>query len=165
MTFLRKLIAQRLDGLPAHLREEVLRAIQQDKSEREYQEAYRMTGLELNEVVKDAYATAQNKGWYDGVTKLSDVNIPEKLALIHSEVSEALEEYRLNPATISDHHYATPETPGALRKPVGFPSELADVIIRCCDLAGHLHIDLEEAVREKLEFNKTRPRRHGGKAC
>jgi NTP pyrophosphatase (non-canonical NTP hydrolase) len=46
---------------------------------------------------------------------------------------------------------------------VGFPSELADIVIRVADLAGALGIDLAEAIRIKLAFNRTRTHRHGGK--
>lgn len=48
-------------------------------------------------------------------------------------------------------------------KPVGFPIELADVIIRIADFCGLHGIDLEEAIRFKMTYNKTRSHRHGGK--
>lgn len=48
-------------------------------------------------------------------------------------------------------------------KPCGIPSELADLLIRTCTIAGKYGIDLEQAVREKMAYNKTRPHRHGGK--
>ena len=48
-------------------------------------------------------------------------------------------------------------------KPVGIASELADVIIRTLDLGYMLGLDMDEAVRLKMEHNKTRPYRHGGK--
>ena len=41
--------------------------------------------------------------------------------------------------------------------------EIADAFIRICDLAGGLEIDLERHVRAKLEYNKTRPAKHGKK--
>lgn len=43
--------------------------------------------------------------------------------------------------------------------------ELADIVIRVCDLAQELGIDLGEAVVAKMAYNKTRPHKHGGKAC
>ena len=71
---------------------------------------------------------------------------------------EALEEYRdgnhdepINKALIFDG------------KPEGFPIEIADTIIRIFDLCGYLDIDLEEAIRLKMEYNKTRSYRHGNK--
>ena len=42
--------------------------------------------------------------------------------------------------------------------------ELADCVIRIADMAELLGIDLEGCIRVKMEYNKTRPHRHGGKA-
>jgi hypothetical protein len=53
---------------------------------------------------------------------------------------------------------------GALRKPVGFMSELADIVIRVFDLTGALGGDLDAAVRYKMAYNKTRKHKHG-KVC
>lgn len=44
----------------------------------------------------------------------------------------------------------------------GFVEELADIIILCLSVAGHLGIDIDKAVRDKVEFNKTRPWKHEG---
>lgn len=43
------------------------------------------------------------------------------------------------------------------------PFELADIVIRCFDMADAFGIDLEAAILEKHEFNKTRPYLHGKK--
>ena len=51
-----------------------------------------------------------------------------------------------------------------LRKPCGIPSELADVLIRVVHFAGKHKVDMDGAVGEKMEFNETRPYKHGGKA-
>lgn len=67
------------------------------------------------------------------------------LALIHSEVSEALEAVRRQ------------DRPN-------FQEELADVLIRVLDVAGGLGVDMGAVVRAKLERNKQRGYRHGGKA-
>lgn len=48
-------------------------------------------------------------------------------------------------------------------KPLGHPSELADVIIRIVDGAYELGIDLDEAVKVKMAYNKKRPFKHGRK--
>jgi len=115
-----------------------------------------------------AHAMAVSKGWWN-----EDRGVPECLALIHSEVSEALEDYRNGlmstvlhmdgglqiqpePKTFLDYASA-----GA--KPEGFPIELADILIRIFDLAGRLNIDLDQAVAIKMAYNATRPERHGGK--
>ena len=41
--------------------------------------------------------------------------------------------------------------------------ELADTVIRIADLCEALELDLENAIRQKHEFNKTRPYKHGKK--
>lgn len=103
------------------------------------------------------HKNAVEHGWYEGVTpETLDLHfIPAKLALIHSEISEALEVYR---------KFGTP-APGRSH-PCGhgsFGEELADAVIRILDLAGFLDIDLEHCILAKHEYNKTRPYRHGGK--
>lgn len=70
--------------------------------------------------------------------------VPALLALITSETSEALEAFRHN-----DH--------------ANFAEECADQIIRILDMTAGLGIDIDSAVRAKLEKNKTRGFRHGGK--
>jgi NTP pyrophosphatase (non-canonical NTP hydrolase) len=114
----------------------------------------------ITEWVHEVHQLARRKGWYEGQTGPDDMlepsRIPEKLALIHSEVSEALEAFR------SDDMAARVGENG---KPEGFAVELADVVIRCFDLAGALGINLEAAIHVKHEYNCTRPHRHGGKRC
>lgn len=46
-------------------------------------------------------------------------------------------------------------------KPVGVPSELADIIIRTLDAAAAWGIDIDAAVRRKIAYNATRPHKHG----
>ena len=82
--------------------------------------------------------------------------VAAKLALIHSEVSEALE-------CVRDGHYEAYESETRPGKPEGLPSELADIVIRVADLAGALGIDLESAIVTKMAYNATRQHRHGGR--
>ena len=103
--------------------------------------------MRINELVKESYDRAQRKGHYD-----PEPTIEGRLCLIHSEVSEALEAYR-------DDEMTTTLTESG--KPEGLPSELADIIIRVCDFAGHLGIDLEREIRLKSDYNETRPQKHG----
>lgn len=124
--------------------------------------SYPSYDLTLNQIIRDARDTSREHGWWaacaaeEGGLDVDRVlaTIPEKLCLIHSEVSAALEDYR-------DRNFGLRVTEGG--KPVGFDSELADVIIRIGDLAGALGLDLEAAVMAKLQFNRARPFRHGGK--
>ena len=98
------------------------------------------------------YENAVEKGFWSD----ENPNIPEKLALIHGEVSEALEDYRdgLMEVWFDDDG-----------KPCGFPTELADTVIRCLDLAAHLGIDLGSVMVIKMQYNKGREHMHGGKKC
>ena len=110
-----------------------------------------MTGI--NEVAKEIHENARAHGWWD-----EERGFPEVLALIHSEVSEALEEYR-------NGHGATEIYFSDSGKPEGIPTELADVIIRVLDYCGYAGIDIDAAISQKHEYNKSRPYRHGGKKC
>lgn len=76
-----------------------------------------------------------------------------KIALVHTELSEAVEEARLG-------KYVEYEKDG---KPEGVVVELADAVIRIFHLAGLLGLDLENAVLNKMQYNETREYRHGGK--
>jgi hypothetical protein len=48
-----------------------------------------------------------------------------------------------------------------LLKPCGIPSEIADVAIRALHFCGKHSIDIETVMREKIDFNATRPFKHG----
>lgn len=107
--------------------------------------------MEFSEMQKKAYETACLKGWHD-----KPVTFGEMIALVHSELSEALEEHRAGRKTNETYYRED-------GKPEGIPSELADVVIRLLDICGYLNIDLEAAIIEKMQFNEGRPYRHGGK--
>jgi NTP pyrophosphatase (non-canonical NTP hydrolase) len=67
-----------------------------------------------------------------------------KLALVHAEVSEALE--GLRKGCMDDHLPTRPMV----------EVELADAIIRILDLAGALNLDVGGAIVEKLDYNSKR---------
>lgn len=110
---------------------------------------------DLRDIQKAVWRTAEEHGWHG-----EDDTIPVKLVMIHSEVSEALEEYRNTPpeCEVSPIYYNE-----GSEKPEGFGIELADIVIRVLDLSEMVGIDLTECVQVKMEYNDTRPYRHGGK--
>lgn len=89
----------------------------------------------------------------------------DQIALMHSELSEALEEFRNTGLGDTDKfiYYLSGSWGVDGEKPEGIAVELADVLIRIFDTCGKYNIPLEEALDLKLEYNKTRPHRHGGK--
>lgn len=102
----------------------------------------------MNVLTYAAGTTADEKGWY-----VSDSgNAGEKIALMHAELSEALEAYREgNPPSVKIPFSSAEE-------------ELADTIIRIFDFSHHNSLRLGEAIVAKMLYNLTRPVRHGGKA-
>jgi NTP pyrophosphatase (non-canonical NTP hydrolase) len=86
--------------------------------------------------------------------------IAEHVALIHSEVSEVLEDWRAGHEPTEVYHKVDDD---GREKPCGIPIECADIIIRTLNLCGEYGIDIEQAIAEKVAFNRTRPWLHGGK--
>ncbi len=84
-----------------------------------------------------AHEYAREKGFWENPREFGTL-----IALIHSELSEALEGHRKGDmANVAE--------------------ELADVVIRLADLCGGLSIDLEGAIIEKMAKNQRRPKLHG----
>lgn len=80
---------------------------------------------------------------------LPKANVGEKIALMHSELSEALEADRKQVQDDKIPQFS------------GLEVELADCIIRILDFAGAYKLDLAGALRAKMLYNLTRPYRHG----
>lgn len=93
--------------------------------------------MTISELSTKTMNQAKAKGF--GVTP-EEVNIPEKFALIHTEISEAYDAYRKN--NFDDRH--------------GVKEELADTLTRVFHLCGILNIDIEAALQKKFEVNKDR---------
>lgn len=111
--------------------------------------------IPIDVYIKGCHENSFNHGFWDGT---ANQNIPSKLMLIVSEAAEALEDYREGKMELDFDL-----TIGKGNKPIGFPSEIADIVIRVFDLCGYLGIDLEKAIQAKMVYNQSRPYMHGGK--
>lgn len=111
---------------------------------------------QITELIENAHDTAREKGWWN-----KEQDFGTLIALCHSELSEDLEEYR-NGRSYCEADRQQDED-GEIKALKGIPDELADTVIRIFDMCGHYGIDLESAILEKMEFNKSRPHKHGGK--
>ncbi len=94
----------------------------------------------VKELSQLCHKIAKKKGFWD-----EKRNIGEMLMLIVTELSEAMEAYRLVDKE-------------------NFNEEIADTFIRLFDLCGGLKIDIEKEIKKKMVKNKIRPYKHG-KIC
>jgi NTP pyrophosphatase (non-canonical NTP hydrolase) len=97
----------------------------------------------------ELHKNATEKGFWPDLEDVDDIFIAKQLMMIVSEVTEVME---------------------AIRKDKGeeeITKEFADILIRTLDLyagvvdAGYTKLSLDQALREKVDFNKTRPEKHG----
>ncbi len=106
--------------------------------------------MEVRELEILCHQRSVEAGWYKDPKTGEDFIIDkgifcEKISLIHSEISEALEGQRKNQMDDKLPHRKMVEV------------ELADAVIRIFDLAGALKLNVTEAIHEKMEFNLVRP--------
>lgn len=97
-------------------------------------------------LVKSCHNQAYEMGWWTNPStgEQKERNVGEALMLIVSEVAEAMEGHRKN---LTDDHL--PQYPM-------LTVELADAIVRICDLAGGLRMSLGRALADKLRYNRNR---------
>lgn len=127
--------------------------------------------MNINKLVKKAHDNAVDKGFYDiEGTGMIDTkrNISELLMLIVSELGEAQEALRNNFRAAIHTFERDINTIGHFSVPVfkecikdSFEDEIADTFIRLADLCGYLNIDIEKHIKYKMQYNATKPRKHG----
>lgn len=110
----------------------------------------------IRELMILCYERANASGWHD-----KEITFSDAIALMHSELSEAYEEYRKNRGL--NETYNQLEFTDEPLKPEGIPIELADLAIRLFHYCEYFKIDLVSAIIEKMKYNTTRPYRHGNK--
>jgi NTP pyrophosphatase (non-canonical NTP hydrolase) len=143
----------------------------------------------LNKLRDEIHRNAVKKGFYDdeanafakacnldvGVKALKHAFFAQKIALIHSELSEALEADQKGMRADMERFerlQAVPLGPSANPGHVyifnfnlcikdAIEDKLADVIIRTLDLCGHLEIDIERHIELKMKCNELREYKHG----
>lgn len=103
--------------------------------------------LTIKELQRLSHITSNEKGFYDQSVKNQThlFFIVTRMALIISEISECIEGIRCNGITDNTSE------------------ELADAIIRICDLAEYMNLDLEKAINSKMSVNNIRPVKHNKK--
>ena len=96
--------------------------------------------MDIKQLTEEMHRFVRSKGWYavDSIRPQTPRNVSISLAV---EVAEILEHFQWNEEVKNKEELA---------------SELADVALYLLQLASILEIDLEQAVLNKLEINKTR---------
>ena len=95
--------------------------------------------LTIKQLCEESHKIAVEKGFWDGKRPVSEL-----LMLIVTELGEACEADRKTNFE-------------------NFKEEIADTFIRLGDMCCALNIDIESEIEKKMEYNKTRPFKHGKK--
>ena len=136
---------------------------------------------ELNKLATYAYLQARSMGWYttdEGHEK--DINFGERLMLTVSELGEALDADRKGRVVPKDkedyfltakkhiqgsHIVKDSQFKFAFEESIKdtVQDEIADTVIRLLDMCGYMNIDLAFHVEAKLQYNRLRGFKHGGR--
>lgn len=104
----------------------------------------------INSLAAEIHRQAIIKGFWPEYDTGAPWDVPKRISLMHSELSEALEAHRKdNPP---DEH--CPEHSS-------MAIEFADVVIRVLDTCAALKLPIGEAIEAKMAYNRSRPYKHG----
>ena len=128
---------------------------------------------EFKEIQSAVHNLAKEKGWHD-----VDSSLTERIMLVVTELAEAVESIRRNEPPVWQKGKTKDPLAGEQAlirlmpisqewdsnvKPEGVLTELADAVIRIMDICEAQGWDLEQAIKLKHTYNKSRSYRHGGK--
>lgn len=105
--------------------------------------------MTINELMQKAFKRASESGWWHPAKSSLESHM-----MMVTELAEATEACR-----VEQPHFFI----GERGKPEGEATELADVVIRIADYFGYMGWDLETIIKAKMDYNETRPHRHGDK--
>lgn len=125
---------------------EVAAQLKKSRDSMSYMEAKALLPEVFSALSIEAFRISADHGFHDKPNIFS-----ERVALMHSELSEALEADRKDLMDKDLPHRS------------GVEVELADLLIRVFDTAAEMDLDLAGALIEKSAFNEARPHKHGKK--
>ena len=124
--------------------------------------------LNIFKLQNEVWKVAEESGWHE-----KEISFGDFISNCHGELSEAFEIYKEKGASavsvstpfewLEHVSHGVVDMKVVASIPTGIPVELADVIMRILDFCEAHGIDMQGAIQDKLEFNKTREHRHGGK--